>query len=134
MTEKCRAYQRIDAGVRWTCRHIEKCVDTVHNRLHAASIPYQCMTHCSQIYGGLKVGSGIVLAVPCMTRLHWMIRQSLTYGRARPDEQQIRELGDFLIWRHKEQCTDAGSLGARTGVMPVSSSTLAPHVQVPPES
>jgi hypothetical protein len=66
-----------------------------------------------------------------------MVRQNLTYGRARPDEQQIRELGDFFDLEAlslKEQCTIAGSPGARTGVMPVSSSTLAPHVQVPPES
>ena len=44
----------------------------------------------------LKASPGIVLAVPRMTRLYWMVRQNLTYGRARPDEQQIRELGDFF--------------------------------------
>ena len=56
MTEKCRAYQRIDAGVRWTCRHIQKCVDAepIACRLNTLPVHDTLLTNLRRAQGGLR--------------------------------------------------------------------------------
>jgi len=134
MPEQCRAYQRIGvsvAGRAPTYRNTPMQTQ-ITCRINTLPVGAHGTLNCSQMHGTLRVGPDIVLAVSCMTRLHWMVEtEPKPYGRARPDGPQIRKLGDFLIWGHKEDRTVAGSQGTCTGAKPVSPSTLAPYVHCP---
>jgi hypothetical protein len=134
ITEQCCAHQRSSvcvAGRGPTYRDTSMqpqiaCRINVHQHFTSGRTRY----FCSQTHGRLKVGPGIVLAVSCMTRLHWMVETELKpYGRARPDGPQIRKMGDFLIWGHVARGHAQEPCPFR-----LQRSTLAPHVQVSPES